>query len=104
MTYYIGLDLAKFKHDCFIVDSNGEVIKDSFSFPNKAEGFNTLLNVLNSLDPNQEKRIGLEATGITVLTSRYSLRKTISHIWNLIHFLSQDFQKPPRYVKPRQIR
>lgn len=63
MTYYIGLDLAKYKHDCFIMDGNGEVIKDSFSFPNKVEGFNTLLNVLNSLDPSQEKRIGLEATG-----------------------------------------
>ena len=63
MTYFIGLDLAKFKHDCFIMDENAEVIKDSFSFANDAFGFNTLLNVLNSLDPNQEKRIGLEATG-----------------------------------------
>jgi len=63
MTYFIGLDLAKFKHDCFVMDHNGEVIKDSFSFANDSNGFNTLLNVLNSLNPNQEKRIGLEATG-----------------------------------------
>lgn len=63
MTYYVGLDLAKYKHDCFIMDENGEVIKDSFSFNNDLIGFNTLLNVLNALDPNQEKRIGLEATG-----------------------------------------
>ena len=63
MTYYVGLDLAKYKHDCFVMDENGEVIQDSFSFNNDSIGFNTLLNVLNALDPNQEKRIGLEATG-----------------------------------------
>ena len=63
MTYFIGIDLAKYKHDCFIMDENGEVIRDSFSFNNDKEGFNTLLNVLNSLDLNQEKRIGFESTG-----------------------------------------
>ena len=52
MTYFIGIDLAKYKHDCFIMDENGEVIRDSFSFNNDKEGFNTLLNVLNSLDSN----------------------------------------------------
>ena len=63
MTYYVGLDLTKYKHDCFVMDENGEVIQDSFSFNNDLVGFNTLLSVLNALDPNQEKRIGLEATG-----------------------------------------
>lgn len=63
MTYFIGLDLSKFKHDCFIMNENGEVIRNSFSFSNDREGFNTLLNVLNDLDPIQEKRIGFESTG-----------------------------------------
>ena len=63
MTYFIGLDIAKHKHDCFIMDENGVVIKDSFSFNNDRSGFNTLLDVLKTLDPVQEKRIGLEATG-----------------------------------------
>ena len=63
MTYYVGLDLAKYKHDCFIMDENGDYTKESFSFNNDVIGFNTLLNVLKTLDPNQEKRIGLEATG-----------------------------------------
>ena len=63
MTYFIGLDIAKYKHDCFIMDENGNAIKDSFSFRNDSEGFNTLLNELQKLDPNQEKRIGLESTG-----------------------------------------
>ena len=63
MTYFIGLDLAKYKHDCFVTNENGEIIKDSFSFTNDSIGFNTLLNELQSLDSIQEKRIGLEATG-----------------------------------------
>ena len=63
MTYYIGLDLAKFKHDCFVMNENGEVIRDSFSFANGQSGFNTLLDALKALDPSQEKKIGLEATG-----------------------------------------
>lgn len=63
MTYFIGLDVSKYKHDCFIMDENGNVIKDSFSFNNDAEGFNTLLNELQKLDPKKEKRIGLESTG-----------------------------------------
>ena len=63
MTYFIGLDIAKHKHDCFIMNENGEVIRDSFSFANDVIGFNTLLDALKTLDPAQEKRIGLEATG-----------------------------------------
>ena len=63
MTCFIGLDVSKYKHDCFIMDENGNVIRDPFSFTNDAIGFNTLLNELQKLDPNQEKRIGLESTG-----------------------------------------
>lgn len=63
MTYYVGLDIAKFKHDCFIMDSNGEVIRESFSFKNDSEGFNQLLDVLNALDQSSKIKIGLEATG-----------------------------------------
>ena len=63
MTYFVGLDLSKFKHDCFIMNENGEVIRDSFSFENNREGFNTFLDVLKDLDPIQEKRIGFESTG-----------------------------------------
>jgi len=63
MTYFIGIDIAKYKHDCFIMDEMGNTVCDSFSFANDSTGFNTLLYVLKSLDPNQEKRIGLEATG-----------------------------------------
>lgn len=61
--YLIGIDISKYKHDCFIATETGEIIKDTFSFTNNKQGFIEFLNVLKSLDPNQTKRIGLEATG-----------------------------------------
>lgn len=61
--YLVGIDISKYKHDCFIATETGEVIKNSFSFDNNHQGFNTLLTVLKSLDQSQEIRIGLEATG-----------------------------------------
>lgn len=63
MTYYIGIDIAKYKHDCFIMDHDGAVACEPFTFANDAEGFAKLSSVLGSLDPSQEKRIGFEATG-----------------------------------------
>lgn len=30
--FYVGIDISKFKHDCFIVTEAGEVVCDSFSF------------------------------------------------------------------------
>ena len=61
--YFIGIDISKYKHDCFIMNENNQVIRGSFSFDNSQEGFNTFLDVLKSLDRSQEIKIGLEATG-----------------------------------------
>lgn len=61
--YLIGIDISKYKHDCFIATETGEIIHDTFTFTNNQQGFIEFLNVLQGLDPTQEKRIGLEATG-----------------------------------------
>ena len=63
MTYFVGIDIAKYKHDCFIHDHNGEVIHHSFTFSNNQTGFKELLSVLDSLDKSQKIKIGFEATG-----------------------------------------
>ena len=61
--YLIGIDISKYKHDCFIATETGEVVHNSFSFENNSDGFAHFLSILNSLDTNQEKRIGMESTG-----------------------------------------
>ena len=61
--YYIGIDIAKFKHAIFIQDDNGEIINKGEYFDNTPSGFQSLLTILNNLDQSQQKKIGLEATG-----------------------------------------
>lgn len=61
--YFVGIDISKYKHDCFICTETGEVIEENLSFTNTNEGFNQLLDLLKSLDNSYEIRIGFEATG-----------------------------------------
>jgi len=61
---YVGIDVAKDKHDCFISNSDGEVLYKSFTISNNREGFETLFQRIVSVaeDLNNVK-VGLEATG-----------------------------------------
>lgn len=61
--YLVRIDIFKFKHDCFIMDDTGQVIKESFSFDNNDSGFKLLLSVLKALNPSKEIKIWHEATG-----------------------------------------
>ena len=60
---YIGIDVAKSKHDCFIIDSDGAVYTDNLRIPNNRAGFNrlleTILNALNG-EPVKNAKAGLE--------------------------------------------
>lgn len=61
---YVGIDVAKDKHDCFITNSNGEVLFKSFTISNNREGFDELYRRITSLSDDLTKvKIGLEATG-----------------------------------------
>ncbi|EGN49132.1 hypothetical protein HMPREF0990_00027 [Lachnospiraceae bacterium 1_1_57FAA] len=46
---YIGIDVAKDKHDCFITNSEGEVLFNAFTIPNNADGFHDLFQKISSL-------------------------------------------------------
>lgn len=60
--YLIGIDISKYKHDCFIATEAGNQIK-AFSFDNNRLGFDLFLETLKALDQSKEIRIGLESTG-----------------------------------------
>ena len=72
---YVGIDVAKDKHDCFIVNSCGEVLRDVFTITNDKKGFIALLEAIPEVD-NDKIKVGLESTG------HYSL--------NLLNFLSAN--------------
>ena len=60
----VGIDVAKDKHDCFIISSEGEVLADVFTIPNNMEGFRCLLERIRACTTAQGKiKVGLEATG-----------------------------------------
>jgi transposase len=60
----VGIDVAKDKHDCFIQNSEGEVLADVFTIPNTLDGFNTLLQRIQDCTAATDKiKVGIEATG-----------------------------------------
>ena len=61
---YVGIDVAKDKHDCFITDSDGKVPCKPFTIPNNRQGFDELYQKIRSVSEDMTKvKVGLEATG-----------------------------------------
>ena len=61
---YVGIDVAKDKHDCFITKSEGEVLFKAFTITNNLDGFNELHQKITSvMDDVTKVKVGLEATG-----------------------------------------
>ena len=85
--YYVGIDVAKVKNDCIIIDSEGKTVHDVFTFENSKMGFSKFYSSVASLLP-LEVRIGLEATG------HYSL--------NLIDFIDSK-QLPLIVLNPLSV-
>ena len=61
---YVGIDVAKDKHDCFITNFDGEVLFKAFTIANNLDGFNDLKKKIVSVTEDITKvKVGLEATG-----------------------------------------
>ena len=93
--YLVGIDIAKYSHQCFIATEAGEVI-DEFSFDNNFDGFNVLLKCLKSLDQSQDIKIGLEATGHYGNTLKQFICAKVILLWSLTLTLPNSFLNPPQ--------
>ncbi len=61
---FVGIDVAKNKHDCFITNSDGEVLFKVFTITNTLNGFDELYQKIESVMEDVTKvKVGLEATG-----------------------------------------
>lgn len=61
---YVGIDVAKDKHDCFITDSDGEILFPVFTIQNNRDGFDDLFAKILSISSDFSNiKVGLEATG-----------------------------------------
>jgi hypothetical protein len=62
--FHVCIDVANEKHDCCILDSDGNVLKDSFTFANNRKGFQELLAAMRAAGDGKSPevvRVGLES-------------------------------------------
>lgn len=61
---FVGIDVAKDKHDCLILNSNSSLVSNVFTISNDLIGFSTLFQrIISHSDNYNNIKIGLEATG-----------------------------------------
>ena len=89
---YIGVDISKYKHDCFICNDTGEVIVENLSFDNNKIGFQQFLDLLKPYD-NSNVHIGLEATGHYGLNLKLFLEKNNYTFMEFNPLLVKEFKK-----------
>lgn len=73
--FLVGIDISKYKHDRCIIDSDGVVICEPYSFKNDADGFILFLDTLHSLPDSEDIRIGFETTAHYALNLKLFLEK-----------------------------
>lgn len=61
---YVGIDVAKNKHDCCILGPDAQKLCPVFTIPNNRPGFDELyLKIFSMCEDKTEIKVGLEATG-----------------------------------------
>jgi transposase len=96
---YAGIDISKHKHDCFITNDFGDVLKDVFTFKNNAAGFRELQSQLESVKNGEEEiRIGFEATGNYAVNLKLFLEKTGYEYMEINALLVKE------YIKSKSLR
>lgn len=95
----VGIDVAKDKHDCFICNSDGEVLFKAFTISNSMEGFNDLYAKIKSVSDDLSKlKVGLEATG------HYSYNLKVCRPTLSIHYTPTYSERVKLYERPKPIR
>lgn len=89
---YVGIDISKYKHDCFICSNTGEVIVENLSFENNQKGFQQFAALLKPYD-NSNVHIGLEATGHYGLNLKLFLEKNNYSFMEFNPLLIKEFAK-----------
>lgn len=85
MTYFVGIDIAKYSHFACVLDHLGEVHIHAFEFSNDISGFKSLITVLSSF-PKEDTIIGFESTA--------------HYHENLFYFLNHHHNFPCELINP----
>ena len=86
--FYIGIDIAKNKHEASLVDVSGKALVDSISFSNSKEGCEKLLALMERFQvAKDDVVIGMEATG---------------HYWLSVHAFFFELGYDVKVINPIQ--
>lgn len=95
MPYHIGIDISKFKHNCFIATASGVYVK-AFIFNNSNEGFKILLSELKSLGEPSQIKVGIESTGHYGVNLKSFLFNEGYTFMEFNPYLTNQFSRPSR--------
>ena len=70
---YVGIDVAKDKHDCFITNSDGEVLFKPFTISNNREGFENLFQRIESVSDDFTK-VKVPDTTVTIFWDSFLIK------------------------------
>ena len=97
---FVVIDATKDKHDCFIINSESEILKDVFSIENSKKGFKLLLQTINTyIRCLRKNKVKLETTGYYSYNLLSFLLKNglptyfINHFHTNLYLKSQSLRK-----------
>ena len=92
-TYFVGIDISKYKHDCCIISAVDQSIVAKFTIQNDKHGFRQLLTSLQSLATPEDIRIGFESTAHYALNLELFLEKASHSFMEINPVLISEYKK-----------
>ena len=92
-TYFVGIDISKYKHDCCIINAADQAIVARFTINNDKTGFDELLISLQSLSTSDDIRIGFESTAHYALNLELFLEKAHHSFMEVNPVLISEYKK-----------
>lgn len=92
-TYFIGIDISKYKHDCCILSAAEQSVVSKFTFKNDKQGFEQLLSAIRSLSSPESIRIGFESTAHYALNLELFLENAHHSFMEINPVLIKEYKK-----------
>lgn len=103
---YVGIDIAKHKHDLAVIDTEGTIFIRHLQIENNREGFTKLQMTLANLQKTtgEEIQIALEDTGHYYFNILRFLWTQGYPTYSYNPYLIKEFAKIKAYEKPKPIK
>lgn len=99
--YFIGIDISKYKHDCFILSAADQKVVSKFTVKNDKAGFEQLLTVFNSLSNPEDIRTGFEPAAHYALNLELFLEKAHHSFMEVNPVLIKEYKKSSSFRRTK---